>query len=351
MKLRNKIIHTKATDYYSASTFGSQYSLLGLAEADSPEDPFVHKGIVLKTTPESPVNAIDANIIIEENTGEHYMVYGSFWGGIRLLKLDKETGFAAEEGYGLNIAKRSRAAIGAVEGPYIRFNKATGYYYLFVSYDSLSDFYNVRVGRSKTLAGSYLDFHGNEMTDISLPANHVGLKITSGYSFKPKMGFIALGHNSVLNKNNEWFLVCHARYEKDNRRHCLNVRKMLFTKDGWPIVSPALYSGELLTQTPENEAAGKYLRIDFVQDAKNLAERPSYMELYPDNTAKIGDAKGKWSLDSEESRLIIMYLGTTAEYYILLSEDREESGNTYMLTGMNQSGNCIWCKKVLECLE
>ena len=74
--------------YYSASTFGSQHSVIGLAVADNPEGPFVHRGIVVHTTPDSPVNAIDANLVREEGTGQHYLVYGSFWGGIRLLKLD-----------------------------------------------------------------------------------------------------------------------------------------------------------------------------------------------------------------------------------------------------------------------
>jgi arabinan endo-1,5-alpha-L-arabinosidase len=284
--------------------------------------------------------------VVEEETGEHYMVYGSFWDGIRLLRLDRKTGFAAEEGYGLSIAKRSQTAVGTVEEAYIRYNGETGYYYLFVSYDSLSDFYNVRVGKSRTIFGPYLDFNGNAMTNTLLPPNHVGLKITTGYSFKPDTGFIALGHNSVLNRNNEWFLVCHARYENDNRRHCLNVRKMLFTKDGWPVVSPALYSGERVEQICQAEAVGKYLRIDFVQDAKNLAERPTYMELFGDNTAKIGDSGGKWSFNAEESRLMISYRGTEEEYYIMPAKDHEESGNTYVLTGINRSGNCIWCKKV-----
>jgi arabinan endo-1,5-alpha-L-arabinosidase len=353
--------------YYSASTFGSQNSIIGLAESDSPEGPFRHKGIAVKTTPESPVNAIDANIAVEEETGEHYLIYGSFWGGIRLLKLDRETGLpeSPDDGYGLSIAKRSPAAMGAVEGAYIRYNRKTGFYYLFVSYGSLADFYNVRVGRSRTITGPYLDFNGREMTDDVSPENHVGLKITTGYSFEPGSGFIALGHNSVLNRGNdnnndnnsdnddEWFLVCHARFERteyseqlnrDIRRHCLNVRRMLFTESGWPVVSPAIYAGERIARKSPAEAAGKYLRIDFVQDARNLFERPSDMELLPDGTAKIGDAHGKWSFafsGGGNNIITVSYLGTKEEFYFL------EGDGTFVLTGMNRSGNCIWCKKII----
>lgn len=335
--------------YYSASTFGSQYSAIGVAVSNSPEGPFEHRGIVIKTTPESPVNAIDANIVIEEGTGEHYMVYGSFWGGIRILKLDRATGLAAEEGYGSSIARRSKLANTAIEGAYVRYHKETGYYYLFASYDSLSNLYNVRVGRSRCVTGPYLDYHGIAMTDISVPPNHVGLKITTGYSFQEGTGFLALGHNSVLNYQDEWFLVCHARYEKDPRLHCLNVRKMLFTEDGWPVVSPSLYSGEKLEEIQENKVnevvCGDYLRIDFMQDVYRLCETPVKMTLNANHTVQLPGIKGHWKFDGMRSQVELTYNGVKETYYILPGADREEGGMTYVMTGMNQNGNCIWCKK------
>ncbi len=336
--------------YYSASTFGSQYSAIGLAVSSSPEGPFEHRGIVIETTPESPVNAIDANPVIEEETGDHYMVYGSFWGGIRILKLDKETGLAAEEGYGVSIARRSKLANTAIEGAYVKYHKETGYYYLFVSYDSLANLYNVRVARSKCIKGPYLDYHGVAMTDLSLPPNHVGLKITTGYSFSSGTGFLALGHNSVLNYKDEWFLICHARYEKDPRLHCLNVRKMLFTEDGWPLVSPSLYSGEKVEEIKETKikevVCGEYLRIDFMQDVYKLCETPVPMLLYSDGTVKLPGIRGHWEFDGMYSQVKIIYNGVREIYYILPGFDRENNRTTYVMTGMNNNGNCIWCKKV-----
>jgi arabinan endo-1,5-alpha-L-arabinosidase len=75
--------------YYSASTFGSQQSVIMLAAANNPEGPFINKGIVLKTKPGEPVNAIDPNIVQDVETDNMYMVYGSFWRGIILYKLIK----------------------------------------------------------------------------------------------------------------------------------------------------------------------------------------------------------------------------------------------------------------------
>ncbi len=333
--------------YYSASTFGSQNSIIGLAVSDLPEGPFEHRGIVVHTTFASPVNAIDANPVRDEETGEHYMVYGSFWGGIRIIKLNRATGLADEEGYGIEIARRPRLSCDtAIEGPYIKYNPKTGYYYLFVSYDSLSNAYNVRVGRSKKLTGPYYDHNGVDMTDLTKPANHVGLKLTTGYSFKEGTGFLALGHNSVLRQGNDWYMVCHARYEKDPRMHALNVRKMLWDDAGWPLVSPCLYDGEKEGGLTAADLVGDYLRIDFVLDVKCLCERPSRMSLFADGGCKVGDLNGRWSYDAARNDLMVVLNGAIEHYQALRSTDHEEGGETIALTGRNDANIGIWGKKI-----
>ena len=332
--------------YYSASTFGSQNSVIGLAVSESPEGPFIHRGIVVHTTPDSPVNAIDANLVREEKTGDHYLIYGSFWGGIRILKLDKRTGLAATLGYGDVIACRNKKSCdGAIEGAYIRYNKQTGYYYLFVSYDSLFTVYNVRVGRSRELSGPYLDHNGNPMDSMELPANHTGLKITTGYSFKEGMGFLALGHNSVLETDTGWFLVCHARYEKDPRLHTLNVRRMVFDSDGWPVVSPCLYHGETEEIVPKEELPGEYLRIDFVLDVKQLCEKPISMNLYADGKCKVGAVEGIWNYNENSGIITLTANGAVEKMRALRGTNREEGGRTVALTGRNQSGIGVWAMK------
>ena len=79
------------------------------------------------------------------------MLYGSFWGGCHVLKLNKTTGFAEEEGIGVCIARRPKWQSGSMEGPYMVYNAQNNYYYLFVSYGSLKSDYNIRVGRSRSL--------------------------------------------------------------------------------------------------------------------------------------------------------------------------------------------------------
>lgn len=379
--------------YYSASTFGSQQSAIGLAVSNSPTGPFIHKGFVIKTTPDSPVNAIDANIVIEEETGCHYLVYGSFWGGIRILKLDNDTGFALDDGYGVSIAKRNKSVDGAIEGPYIRYNPDTKYYYLFVSYESLSNHYNVRVARSKSIIGPYLDYFGNDMTSQDGNPYEIGLKITTGYSFKEGTGWLAFGHNSVLHRkdSNDWFLVCHARTEANPYFHSLHVHKMLWTIDGWPIISPFQYAGEGMQPIPKEVIPGTYARVTFEQNMDHIITPFTTMELQTDGTCTLDFTPvqcakdysntlpekfrthepllvpaalefsslqqdhtkenagkilldGTWELDGYT--LTIKYESTIETIFLLPSWDYEEDTNTLALTGINQNGICIWGKRL-----
>ena len=62
-------------------------------------------------------------------------MYGSFWGGVYLLKLDEETGLAAELSpeddescailIGRSIARRPEWMSSAIEGPYMIYNPDT----------------------------------------------------------------------------------------------------------------------------------------------------------------------------------------------------------------------------------
>jgi arabinan endo-1,5-alpha-L-arabinosidase len=402
--------------YYSASSFGSQNSAIGLAVSHSPEGPFIHKGLVIKTTPESPVNAIDANIVVEEGTGQHYMIYGSFWGGIKIIKLDNVTGLAAEEGYGITIASRPKSVDGAIEGGYIRYNPITEYYYLFVSYESLINHYNVRVGRSKSLTGPYTDFNGMDLNysnnnksttnDNSSTSNNstptsnsdinktnpyeVGLKITTGYSFKENTGWIAFGHNSVLDHNGDWYLICHARKESHPGLHTLHVHKMLWTKEGWPVISPFQYAGEEIQKVPAELLPGTYARIDFEQNMDHIITPYTKMELKANGTCALHSTpiqcakgytnklpeqfhshepalvpaaleytnpnqednpspselitEGTWKIEGHT--LTIRYNNIVETIYVLPSWDYEEDTTTLAITGMNQNGICIWGKKL-----
>ena len=180
--------------YYAASTFGSNRSFIWVSTSASPEGPWTDQGVVIQTGEGDEPNAIDPNIVTDSD-GSLWFVYGSFFGGIYTAPLDPATGKLKEQGFGTKIAARdSRTEAGAVEAPYVIYEPNFKKYYLFVSFDSLSQDYNVRVGRSDSITGPYLDMNGNSLLDTAYqPQFEVGNKLIGGYRFDEGEGWVAPG--------------------------------------------------------------------------------------------------------------------------------------------------------------
>src|SRR5208337_4576221 len=117
------------------------------------------------------------------------MAFGSYWNGIYLVQLDPVSG--------LRISPTSPtyqlAYNSSIEASYLW--RRGGYYYLFANWGSccsgVNSTYNIRVGRSTSITGPYLDQNGVSMADnggtLFLQANgkytgpgHVGIFSTNG---------------------------------------------------------------------------------------------------------------------------------------------------------------------------
>ncbi|MBB3113970.1 arabinan endo-1,5-alpha-L-arabinosidase [Paenibacillus phyllosphaerae] len=334
--------------YCSNSTWGVRQSNIFLAVADGPEGPFIPRGVVLKTSHDSTVNAIDANLIADETTGEHYMAYGSFWGGMHILKLNPETGLAAEEGIGTCIARRPQWADGAIEGPYIRFNPDTGFYYLFVSYGSLKSDYNIRVGRSTSLTGPYYDPNGRDLTDPEDDRNEIGFMIACGYRFGDGQGYMGPGHNSVLrDADNEWYLACHIR-EHDFRTpqiSTMHIYKMFWTPDGWPVLNPERYAGEKTQPIAKDSLSGDYERIKLAPSVPQGVLNSVPMTLAADGKFECCSIIGQWEA-IDETRIVIRYGNVIETLQLTPAWDWQRGEPTLAMTGKDQFGVAVWAKKL-----
>src|SRR5476651_244977 len=167
--------------YYAVSVFGKNTSVIGLAinktlHADSPHFRWEDQGMVIQSIPgQDHFNAIDPNLIRDENNVP-WLSFGSFWDGIKLVKLSPDLKSTVQPKPWLTIANRdgllhnsndTTAGRGAIEGPFIF--KHDSYYYLFVSWDYCcrgpKSNYKMMVGRSKKVTGPYLDRDGTDMTN------------------------------------------------------------------------------------------------------------------------------------------------------------------------------------------
>jgi arabinan endo-1,5-alpha-L-arabinosidase len=223
--------------YYSASTFGRNSSAIGLAtnrtfDPASPDYKWTDQGIVIRSVQgRDDWNAIDANITIEED-GKVWMSFGSFWGGIKMRRIDPNTGKLSSEDTKLYaLASRPRGsggANGAVEAPFIVRNEA--YWYLFVSFDvccrGVDSTYKVMVGRSPQITGPYEDRGGSPMLK---GGGTLVIEATTDNWKGP-------GHCAVLQDGWGDYLIFHAYHGRTGRAE-LKISPLLW-ENGWPYVAP-----------------------------------------------------------------------------------------------------------------
>lgn len=153
--------------YYTVSTFGSQNSAIGYAtsfnmEFNSWTD---HGATGLQSRSGDNYNAIDANYIQVPSTGERFLNFGSFWGGIHQVILNSAGTQVAGGALGLQFQP---AGTHASEGPFMF--ERQGWYYLFWSEGTCCGFdknlpapgaeYKIRVCRSQNFRGTFVDRNG-----------------------------------------------------------------------------------------------------------------------------------------------------------------------------------------------
>lgn len=293
------------------------------------------------------MNGIDANIIEDAHTGEQYLLYGSFWGGCHILRLDKATGLAAEEGIGTCLAKRPAWTDCAIEGPYMIYLPETDYYYLFVSYGSLKSDYNIRVGRSRHITGPFLDYHGRDMADPNDDDNTVGLMISCGYRWFDGTPYMAPGHNSVLCDDKGMFLVSHIRemnFTKQPEPSTLQIRRLYLTPDEWLIAAAQPYAGEMLQPLSANDLIGSYERIALTPSVPQGIQCAHPLRLMENGRMECCSVIGSWNM-SGACTLTVQYGNTTENLIASPAWDRDLDRPTIMLSGLSDRGICTWYKK------
>ncbi|HVW28362.1 MAG TPA: arabinan endo-1,5-alpha-L-arabinosidase [Polyangiaceae bacterium] len=206
--------------YYAASSFGSNTSCIGHATREHMSSgAFTDHGAVICSSSSDDFNAIDPNAVVDTD-GNPWLAFGSFWSGIKIVKLDM-TGARADDTIH-SIASRNG---GAIEASFIA--RRCGYYYLFVSFDKCcagaQSTYNIRVGRSADLLGPYVDASGKAMM------NGGGTLLVGGGG-----DFAASGGSGVLFRGTAAYNVFHA-YPLDGSAARLRVAELVWGDDGWPI--------------------------------------------------------------------------------------------------------------------
>lgn len=349
--------------YYCTCEGSSPLSNLGVAVSENPEGPYRNLGVFLKSgyagyNASSRPNVVDPCVFFDRED-RLWMVYGSYSGGIFILEMNPETGFPLDEqGYGKKLLGGNHARI---EAPYILYSPETEYYYLFLSFGGLAanDGYNIRVCRSRNPDGPYEDALGQEMihcggrsgTFFNDPDYEgFGVKLMGGYCFENvesdtnriRMAYRSPGHNSAYYdaESGRYFLIFHTRFANSGESFSVRVHQMRMNADGWPVVLPQRYAGEVPETVPAEKQTGVYKLIFHERDINGTEHSSVAAELKADGSIT-GGVSGTWSCeDGETFRCEIdghSYLGV-----MTTALDKRENQWVTCFTALDETGAALW---------
>ena len=207
--------------HYASAYWGNETRTgLGVAEGTSPTE-FTDCGKMFCSTEIGVQNSIDPCYV--KDKGKKYLIWGSF----RRLYMGRLT----KDGKRIkNPSHLTQVAGTAFEGAMVY--KRKGYYYLFASVgtccEGAKSTYHTVVGRSKKLAGPYVDRQGGRMLD-----NHYETVIKGNDRWKGP------GHNSeiITDKEGDTWLLYHAYDALDPEKgRVMLLDKLLWDEEGWPYV-------------------------------------------------------------------------------------------------------------------
>ena len=318
-----------------------------------------------------------------------WLTYGSWSGGIYILRLNKNTGLRDYDyTYKLSYSDNSKEET-VLSDPYFGKKIAGGcyvsgeasyierignYYYLFMSYgfyDSVGG-YQMRVFRSSNPDGPYTDPQNGEGAAIfsSYRMNYGSTANTSrgeyifgaygdwGNVAKGATSERSQGHNSIIAADDgRTYLVYHTKFQNWGESHQVRVHQVFQNEDGWLVAAPFEYTGETVTsadiastrQIATDDIPGLYKLLvhrDKLNHTIKEMVTPVEIELKSDKTIT-GEYTGSWALPEGTNSYINITLGSTT-YKGVIIEQTMEPGNDKVIafTAMSSSnGINIWGHK------
>lgn len=297
-------------------------------------------------------NCIDPCVFYDDSDNL-WMSYGSWSGGIFMIKLDKTNGlrdYTHTFPYEVDgeVTTPGAASANCTSDPYFGkkiaggyyvsgeasyIQKVGNYYYLFMSYGGLTAAggYQIRVFRSEKPDGPYKDcltstgidaMYGKYILNFGGDAKRdEGVKLFGNYQWETMPNAeLAQGHNSaIVDHKGRALIVYHTRFLNRDEEHEVRVHQLFVNQDGWLVAAPYEFSGETYT---DNDIATKQLydatkvegdyQIIAHPYRQNTAamdyEKPVTIHLNADGSIS-GEYTGKWELVSGTSYINLTLKG------------------------------------------
>lgn len=297
-------------------------------------------------------NCIDPCVFYDDDDNL-WMSYGSWSGGIFIIRLDKTNGLRDYTyTFPYQISGKTVTPGGAdanctsdpyfgkkiaggyyVSGEASYIQKVDKYYYLFMSYGGLTAAggYQIRVFRSEKPDGPYKDcltsmgigaVYDKPRVNFGTDANRdEGVKLFGNYQWETMPNAeLAQGHNSaIVDHKGRALIVYHTRFLNRGEEHEVRVHQLFVNQDGWLVAAPYEFSGETYTDNniaPQQlydatKVAGDYQIIAHPYRQNTAAmdyEKPVTIHLNADGSIS-GKYTGKWELVSGTSYINLTLKG------------------------------------------
>jgi arabinan endo-1,5-alpha-L-arabinosidase len=234
-------------------------------------------------------DAIDPGLLLDPNDGRLWCSYGTYFGFIRLVELDPNTGKRVEGNEAINIAIDCEAT---------DLIYRDGWYYLLGTHgtccDGANSTYNIVVGRSRKVTGPYLDNMGRDM----LKGGGKMVVAAGGRLVGPgHFGLLDLGDGVQK-------MSCHYEADLDQGgRSVLGIRPLLW-KNEWPVAGDNFKEG---TYEIESERRGYALElvVDFVRMSGGMRGfwRNPDEPVKPVPSQELADVIGTWPAGNIDVRI------------------------------------------------
>ncbi len=351
-------------------------------------------GVVMASKEENGyrTNSIDANIYTDAD-GKRYFIWGSFWEGIHIAPLDNEgkvagidytsdkTILSSAKNFGTRLYT-TPAGVAGPEGPWLIDNADNGFRYMFTSYGWLGSNYNVRIARAGIQQSmedilkdkpnsAFKDYKNIAVGEFKNNETKLwGYKLIGSYQLGDGIVYVGQGHNSVLHDDDgNWYFVEHCRKVEEGLAY-LQVRKLLWTEDGWPVVSPMVYAGEKEQPVPESllygtwdlSSVGHTIMQNGVTANNSAAHRGSDLpvlssQIILEKGGTLANDLGTWSYDNDhtitvtfakngdEGKYEFYKNGDTMKLFVLAGYDKDKRESALVMTGTDQNGITQFAKK------
>lgn len=307
-------------------------------------------------------NCIDPTIFTDPTGKRLFMVYGSWSGGIFILELDKKTGIPLYPGsdgtdessgnyvdryFGVHIAGGNHES---GEGPYIKYDKNSGYYWLYLTYGGLlhDGGYNMRLFRSKHLYGPYQDPAGNKAQNSGINCYKYGVKLIGNYQFSNQNAYRAAGHNSFLiNDDGKYYLIFHQRFSDSGEYHEVRVRQQFLNEDNWLVTAVYEYKKEIISVYEEDEVIGEYEFINHGNGEKDGTMLTTQKVTLEKGGTVSGDVTGTWTMSSGDSYCYVLFKLNGVNYRGVFFRQTDDNGEKRMtFTAIGKNNLNIWGSSV-----